>query len=66
MDNRSIQNHDSAEKKRDLFLQQVQTLNVFLGNGVLTRAQYNKSLQNLAEKMGFLDELKNNHPSRDS
>lgn len=47
-----------AEKKKDLFLQQVQTLNVFLGNGALTRAQYDKSLHDLAEKMGFAGELK--------
>ena len=66
MDNRLIQNHDNAEKKRDLFLQQVETLNIFLGNGALTRAQYDKSLHDLAEKMGFLDEFKNIHPPRDS
>ena len=40
------------EKKQYLFLQQKQTLDIFLDNGAITQAQYDKSLGDLWEKMG--------------
>ncbi len=39
-------------KKVGLFLQQKCTLDTFLGNGAITRAQYDKSLGDLRKKMG--------------
>lgn len=42
---------DDAKKR--LFLQQKELLDTFLSNGAITRAQYEKSLNGLAEKMGF-------------
>ncbi len=44
------------EKKKQLFLNQKQTLDTFLEHGAITRAQYNKSLGDLIEKMGMSDE----------
>ena len=41
------------EKKLRLFLQQKQTLDTFLKNGAISKAQYNKSLGDLREKMGI-------------
>ena len=41
------------EKKLRLFLQQKQTLDIFLKNGAISQAQYNKSLGDLREKMGI-------------
>lgn len=41
------------EKKRQLFLNQKQTLDIFLANGAITKAQYDKSLGDLIEKMGM-------------
>ena len=42
-----------TEKKRQLFLQQKETLDIFLRNGAITRAQYDKSLGDLIMKMGI-------------
>ena len=47
-----------TEKKRRLFRQQKETLDIFLRNGAITRAQYDKSLGDLMMKMGI--EEKNN------
>ena len=41
------------EKKRQLFLDQKKTLDMFLEKGAITQAQYNKSLGDLREKMGI-------------
>lgn len=41
------------EKKRCLFLQQKETLDTFLQNGAITRAQYDKSFGDLVVKMGM-------------
>ena len=41
------------EKKQRLFLQQKETLDTFLRNGAISRAQYDKSLGDLIEKMGI-------------
>lgn len=42
-----------AEKKKELFLAQKKTLDTFLATGAITRAQYDKSLGDLIEKMGM-------------
>ena len=44
-----------AEKKKQLYLRQKATLDLFLENGAITRAQYDKSLGDLTEKMGMKD-----------
>lgn len=41
------------EKKEKLFLEQKRTLDIFLSNGAITRAQYNKSYGDLVKLMGF-------------
>ena len=43
------------EKKKELFLAQKKTLDTFLATGAITRAQYDKSLGDLIEKMGMQD-----------
>lgn len=40
------------EKKVQLFLNQKQTLDLFLERGAISQAQYDKSLGDLREKMG--------------
>lgn len=41
------------EKKKLLFLNQKQTLDLFLERNAISQAQYNKSLHDLIEKMGM-------------
>ena len=41
------------EKKKQLYLNQKQTLDIFLKSGAISRTQYNKSLGDLTEKMGM-------------
>ncbi len=41
------------EKKIDLFLRQKRTLDLFLERNAISRAQYDKSLGDLIEKMGM-------------
>ena len=41
------------EKKKQLFLNQKQTLDLFLERKAISKAQYDKSLGDLREKMGF-------------
>ena len=43
------------EKKKELFLRQKQTLDLFLDRGAISKKQYNKSLGDLIEKMGMRD-----------
>ena len=43
------------EKKLDLFLRQKHTLDLFLERNAISKAQYNKSLGDLIEKMGIKD-----------
>lgn len=43
------------EKKIQLFLNQKQTLDLFLERNAISQAQYNKSLHDLIEKMGMQD-----------
>lgn len=54
------------EKKIQLYLQQKRLLDSFLARNAISRAQYNKSLGDLTEKMGMgevLKELKAKNPS---
>ena len=41
------------QKKRELYLEQKQTLDTFLEHHAISRAQYEKSLGDLTVKMGF-------------
>ena len=43
------------EKKKELFRSQKHTLDLFLERGAISRAQYDKSLGDLTEKMGMKD-----------
>ena len=43
------------EKKRQLFLMQKQTLDLFLEQRAISKAQYDKSLGDLRDKMGITD-----------
>ena len=46
------------EKKLDLFLRQKRTLDLFLERNAISKAQYDKSLGDLIEKMGIKDSNK--------
>ena len=41
-----------AEKKHELYLQQVELLKTFLSHHAISQAQYDKSYHDLTEKMG--------------
>ena len=43
----------AEEKKQDLYWRQKQLLDIFLENGAISRAQYDKSLGDLTAKMGI-------------
>ena len=43
------------EKRVDLFLRQKRTLDLFLERNAISKAQYDKSLGDLIEKMGMPD-----------
>ena len=43
------------EKKRQLFLKQKRLLDTFLKTGAISRAQYDKSYNDMKEKMGIGD-----------
>ena len=42
----------AAKKKRDIYFRQKELLDTFLEHGAISRAQYDKSLGDLTEKMG--------------
>jgi 8-oxo-dGTP diphosphatase len=44
---------DRRDRKKELFAEQKQLLDTFLAHGAISRAQYEKSLGCLCEKMGF-------------
>ena len=46
---------DEQEKKKELFLSQKSTLDLFLERGAISKAQYDKSLGDLKRLMGFED-----------
>ena len=45
--------HKADEKKKALFLEQKKTLDIFLSNGAISQAQYNKSYFDLVKLMGM-------------
>ena len=47
---------DQRERLRKLYLDQKRTLDTFLSNGAITKAQYDKSLGDLTVKMGMENE----------
>ena len=51
----SWENLTPEEKKTQLFLKQKQTLDLFLERNAISKAQYDKSLGDLREKMGMQD-----------
>ena len=44
------------EKKKQLYLKQKKLLETFLEHGAITKAQFDKSLGDLTEKMGYKDD----------
>ena len=46
------------DPKRELYLKQKHTLDIFLEHGAISQAQYDKSFGDLTEKMGIKDENK--------
>ena len=44
-----------AEKKKQLYIKQKQLLDLFLEKNAISKAQYEKSLGDLTEKMGMQD-----------
>ena len=51
--NHEWENLTPEEKKKLLFLKQKKTLETFLERNAISRAQYDKSLGDLIEKMGM-------------
>lgn len=51
----ALENLSPEEKKRELFLRQKRTLDMFLERNAISQAQYDKSLGDLREKMGMQD-----------
>ena len=43
---------NASQKRRQLFLNQKETLDLFLARNAISQAQYDKSLGDLREKMG--------------
>lgn len=53
MENKEWSSLTPEEKKYQLFLNQKKTLDLFLERKAISQAQYDKSLNDLCEKMGF-------------
>lgn len=53
MSNKDYSSLTPYEKKIDLFLRQKHTLDLFLERNAISKAQYDKSLGDLIEKMGM-------------
>ena len=51
------ENMTPEEKKKELFLRQKKTLDLFLERNAISRVQYDKSLGDLAKKMGMREYL---------
>ena len=47
------ESYSHEEKNHELYLKQKQLLELFLEKGAISKAQYNKSLHDLTEKMGY-------------
>ena len=56
--NRNTDPETRREQLRQLYLSQKQTLDTFLNNGAITKAQYDKSLGDLTKKMGMEEETR--------
>lgn len=54
--NTTWENMTPEEKKKELFLRQKKTLDLFLERNAISKAQYDKSLGDLVEKMGMKNE----------
>ena len=52
-ENVSFEDLPQEEKKRALYERQKALLDLFLSNGAISKAQYDKSLGDLTVKMGF-------------
>jgi hypothetical protein len=52
IDNKAWSDMSRAEKNHQIFLQQKETLDTFLERGAISKAQYDKSLNDLRSKMG--------------
>lgn len=55
LDDREWNKVSQSEKKIELFRQQKRTLDLFLERNAISKAQYDKSLGDLIEKMGMQD-----------
>lgn len=54
MEDKSVwENLSPDEKKKELFLQQKRTLDLFLERHAISQGQYDKSLGDLRDKMGM-------------
>ena len=51
------ENLTPEEKRKQLFLKQKKTLDLFLERNAISKAQYDKSLGDLIEKMGMKETL---------
>ncbi len=54
--NMNMENTVYQQKNRELFFRQKKTLDMFLERGAISKAQHDKSLRDLSEKMGMADE----------
>ena len=52
-DNKQWESFSPEEKKKELFLRQKHTLDLFLERRAITQNQYDKSLGDLRDKMGM-------------
>ena len=55
IDNSAWEKLTYAEKNRQLYRKQKQTLDMFLEHGAISQAEHDKSLHDLQDKMGFKD-----------
>ena len=53
MENTTYSDRTPDEKKIDLYLRQKKTLEDFLARNAISKAQFDKSLNDLTEKMGM-------------
>ena len=49
------------EQLKELYLKQKHMLDLFLERGAISRAQYDKSLHDMTEKMGMEEDSANEH-----
>ncbi len=55
MDEKEWENLSPEEKKKELYLKQKRLLDTFLGRNAISKAQYDKSLHDMTEKMEMQD-----------